>query len=58
MVRECLCLDLILCAKYIYLYNESVTLYNKVSFVNINVLININEQCIFLHVGIVFVNVG
>ncbi len=36
MVRECLCLYLILCAKYIYLYYESVTLYNKVSFVNIS----------------------
>ncbi len=27
---------LILCAKYIYLYNKLVTLYNKVSFVNIS----------------------
>ncbi len=27
---------LMLCDKYIYLYNELVTLYNKVSFVNIS----------------------
>ncbi len=32
MVRVC---HLILCAKYIYLYKELVTLYNKVSFDNI-----------------------
>ncbi len=55
MVRECLC-HLILCAKYIYLCKELVTLYNKVSFVN-NLLINMNEQCIYYIYVYIFVNV-
>ncbi len=37
---------LIFCAKYIYLYKELLTLHNKLLFININVLINMNEQYI------------
>ncbi len=47
---------LILCDKYIYLYKELVTLYNKLTFVN--VLINMNEQCIYYIYVLIFVNVG
>ncbi len=36
MLRECLCLSSHFVAKDIYLYNELVTLYNKVSFDNIS----------------------
>ncbi len=57
MVRECLCLASHFVSKYIYLCKELVTLYNKVSFVN-NVLINMNEQCIYYIYVLIFVNVG
>ncbi len=49
--------QLILCVKYIYLCKELVTLYNKVSFVKMNV-INMNEQCIYYIHVLIFVNVG
>ncbi len=57
--RETSVCHLILCAKYIYLYNELVKLYNKYHLLTlVNVLMNMSEQCIYYIYELIFVNVG